>query len=255
MNDRTDLIIAIVASTIVMALLTTFIIYFIVIYRKKQRAFEWERETFKQALLKAEVEIKEQTLADISRELHDNLGQIASLIKINLAMVSPGLSDDDKQKILESQELLKQLIRDIKSLSVSLKGENLERFGLLGMIEKDIERYGKISGMRLYLEAGRELPKFEPSIEIFLYRMSQEIFNNILKHSNATLVNVSMSQADNWFRLTITDNGKGFDTKAEHQGAGLVNLGERCAVIGARLDIKSLPGQGTTVGIELKPKK
>ncbi|MBI3134447.1 MAG: sensor histidine kinase [Bacteroidetes bacterium] len=251
MSDKVDLIMAIAFSTIVMATMATFIIYFIIIYRKKQRAFEWEREVFKQALLKTEVEIKEQTLSDISRELHDNLGQMASLIKINLNLVLPRLSAEEGQKISESLDLLKQLIKDIKSLSVSLKGENLARFGLLKMIEKDIERYERAGGLKINLSVAQTLPLLEPAIEVFLYRMSQEIFNNILKHANASEVEVTVSFNSPVFRLGISDNGKGFDSNLNPAGSGLVNLKERCQMIGARLDLKSGLNQGTTVAIEL----
>ncbi len=138
MRSDTDLIIAIAAATTVMTILSGGIVYFIVVYRRKQQVFEKEREAFKQALLKTEIEIKEQTLSHISRELHDNIGQIASLIKINLTLVLPNLSSNDREKVSQSLDLLKQLIKDIQSLSVSLKGENLKRFGLLKMIEKMI---------------------------------------------------------------------------------------------------------------------
>lgn len=252
MNDKTDLLIAIAAATVVMGLFTVFIVYFIVLYRKKQRAFAGEREAFKQALLQTEIEIKEQTLGDISLELHDNLGQIASLIKINLNLALLDLPAERSQKITESLTLLKQLIHDIKSLSVSLKGENLARFGLLKMIEKDVERYKKIGGLTIHFNVSKPLPTFEKATEIFLYRMSQEIFNNILKHAHATIVHFSITYAAPLFELTITDNGKGFDVNTQAKGSGLLNLKERCAMIGATLHIESSQQKGTAIQIQKK---
>lgn len=254
METNNEIIIAIGVGTIGMGLLTVFVFYFVLIYRKKQRAFEWEREDFKQALLQTEIEIKEQTLSDISRELHDNLGQMASLIKINLNLVLPKLEGENHAKITESLDLLKLLIQDIKSLSVSLKGENLARFGLLKMIEKDLERYKKMGGLSVVFTSTPHLPKLDPAVEIFVYRMSQEIFNNILRHSQATEVHVSLTGTANEFSLQIKDNGKGFESNNQSAGSGLVNLKERCQIIGAELNIDSKPQKGTSVLIKRKLK-
>lgn len=253
MSSNTNLIISIAAATAVMIILSGGIIYFVIAYRRKQQVFEQEREAFKQALHKTEIEIKEQTLSDISRELHDNIGQIASLIKINLNLVLPNITLNDREKVSESLELLKQLIKDIKSLSISLKGENLKRFGLLKMIEKDVEQYQKFIGS-IHFSAPTQLPEIDYAIEIFLYRMSQEIFNNIMKHAEASEVNVFIDVITNSFIFRITDNGKGFLVSEEVSGSGLINLKERCEIIGASLDIESEPGNGTQITIKLNLK-
>lgn len=252
MGEKTDLVIAIVLTTLIMAMFTVFIIYFMIVYRRKQRAFEWERQAFRQALLATQVEIKEQTLSDISRELHDNFGQIASLVKINLNMVSPEISPEDRQKITDSLELLKMLINDIKSLSVSLKGENLTRFGLVGMIEKDIERYRRLAGLEINFVRPVSIPVLKSSVDIFLYRMFQEIFNNIFKHSYATQADVRIEYSPDLFRMSVHDNGKGFNSKESNTGSGLINLKERCQMIGAKLDIRSSVNEGTFVIIDMK---
>lgn len=235
-----------------MAVLSGYVVYFIVVYRRKQRNFEWERAAFRQALLKTQVEIKEQTLRDISRELHDNFGQIASLVKINLNLVLPGLSPEDSEKVAESLELVKQLINDIKSLSVSLNSENLDRFGLLKMMEKDMERYRKATGMEIIFSGPPELPGIENATEIFLYRMSQEIFNNIIRHADASVVEVKIEKVDNDLIFYVSDNGRGFEYSIDHGGSGLANLRNRSRMIGAELEIKSAPDRGTTITLELK---
>jgi two-component system, NarL family, sensor kinase len=250
MSNDTDLIISIAAATAVMIILSGGIIYFVIIYRRKQQVFEQERQAFKLALHKTEIEIKEQTLSDISRELHDNIGQIASLIKINLNLVLPHLSLNDREKVSESLDLLKQLIKDIQSLSVSLKGENLKRFGLLKMIEKDVEQYQRSIGL-IHFSAPPELPELDYAIEIFLYRMSQEIFNNIIKHAQASEAEVFIEAVTNSLIFRITDNGKGFLVSEENNGSGLINLKERCEIIGAKLEIESEPGHGTQITIKL----
>jgi signal transduction histidine kinase len=251
MENKSDLLIAIVVATSVMMILSAFVLYFVIIYRKKQQNFEREREVFKQALMKTEIEIKEQTLSDISRELHDNIGQIASLIKINLNLVLPNLQSEDHEKVDESLQLLKQLIKDIQSVSVSLKGENLKRFGFLGMMERDIERYQKTAGLTIQLSSPASMPELDPAVEIFLYRMSQEIFNNIIKHAKATEVNARLAIKNKQLILSFQDNGVGFDPAKEINGSGLINLKERCKMIHADFDLHSEPNAGTKITITL----
>jgi len=250
-GQNIDVLIPVIAGTLLVTVLIVFITYFVILYRKKQQDFEWEREQFKQALLKTEIEIREQTLSNISRELHDNLGQIASLIKINLSMISKEIEEEDQNKVNESLELLKGLIKDIKSLSVSLKGENLQRFGLVKMIENDTDRLKKLGYFNVTLSNLDLLPELKPEIEIFLYRMSQEIFNNIIQHADASEAGLEVQKNNKKCKLIFTDNGQGFDTSTNKLGSGLINLSERCKMIGADIEINSQPNAGTQINITL----
>jgi two-component system NarL family sensor kinase len=232
MQTDIDFLIAIASSILVMGLLAVFIIYFLLLYRKKQRDFEKEREAFNKALLQTEIEIREQTLTNISRELHDNIGQIASLIKINLNLLSSDLSEADKLKVADSKELSKQLIKDVRALSVSLKSENLQRFGLIKMLEKDIERYQAAGDLDIQFSYPTNFPNLTADVEVILYRMSQEIFNNILKHANASSVILSIKSVDSVTTFQFKDNGIGFSEETVEKGSGLLNLAERCKLIG-----------------------
>lgn len=249
-----DFIVPIVSGTVLMAVLLVFIINFVLLYRKKQEEYEWDREQAKQLLLTTQIEIKEQTMSNISRELHDNFGQIASLIKINLSMLN--IKDkEEERKVADTLELVKTLITDIKLLSTTIKGENLQRFGLLNMIDKDIERLSKLDYLTISRTGEQDLPEMSPETEVFLYRMTQENFNNILQHSESSLAELNIKKNNDTLDFIFKDNGKGFDTKTNKQGNGLINLEERCRLINAELDIKSQPNQGTTITISLKINK
>lgn len=244
-----DLILPIASGTVLLTVLLSFIIYFILLYRKRQEEYEWEKEQAKQLLLKTQIEIKEQTMSNISRELHDNFGQIASLIKINLNMIKA--ADKDNTSVDESLDLVKQLILDIKSLSTTLKGENLQRFGLLNMIDRDIVRMSKLESIELSRTGDDEIPKLLPETEVFLYRISQEVFNNVLQHSGASEANLKVELSKKIITFKFTDNGKGFDTSTNKKGNGLINLYERCELIKAKLNIESEVGVGTKITINI----
>ncbi|UKN01086.1 sensor histidine kinase [Paracrocinitomix mangrovi] len=252
MNDinNQDIIIPIVAGTLVMGLLIAFILIFIFRYQQKQKAFQKEREEFARELLQTKIEIQEQTLSNISRELHDNLGQLASLIKIQLNLLVQD-NPSNQQKITDLKELLNDLITEIKSLSTSLKSENLNRFGLLEMIKKDVNRYQTIGGMEIETNISSKPILINQEQSIFIYRMFQEIFNNIVKHADCSNAYLEIASENNSFKMEIKDNGKGFDISSPKKGAGLVNLKERCEMIGAKLNINSKVGEGTKTTITL----
>ena len=137
MNDlNADIILAIFVATTVLLILSSFGIIFTIIYKKKQHAHQNERKLlqvrFQEELLKSQLEIKEGTLRYIAYELHDNLGQIASLIKINLNTLS--LTDEEKaaRKIEDTKDLVRQLIYDLKSLSMSLNSDRVIQVGIIG---------------------------------------------------------------------------------------------------------------------------
>nr|WP_236676047.1 ATP-binding protein [Chryseolinea lacunae] len=204
-------------------------------------------------LLQSQLEIKEQTLQHISHELHDNLGQVASLIKINLNTLQ--LHDEQKalQKIEDTKELVRQLITDLKSLSVHLNSDWAVQVGLLRGLENEVERLNKTGQWQASLKQEGPLPDLDANTTIFLYRMAQEILNNTIKHSSGKHVAVSLCTTGNLFTLVFTDDGVGFDPeeKTKSGGSGLMNLQHRARLIQATLNIQSAPANGTSIAIEL----
>lgn len=255
-----DVLIPMVAGTILLLTLIVFIGYFLFLHYKTRQRFDWERQQFKQAVLQTEIEIREETLTQISRDLHDNLGQIASLIKINLNLVSKDLKEVDQLKIEDSIELLKRLIIDIKSLSSSLNSENLKNFGLLEALNDDVQRINKTGHLHIDVHANSALPELSPEVEIFIYRMCQEILNNALKHAGAKHLLIELKTDENGLEFSFKDDGKGFHMKEvlekkNGKGNGLTNLFKRCSIIGAQLNINSTLGSGTHIQIQLPLKR
>ncbi len=243
----------VIAGTILFALLIAFIIYFVLLYRKSQVKFTLERERLKKELLHIENEVKEQTLVNVSRELHDNLGQVASLIKINLNMMSDTLDAEDTERIDDSLVLLKQMIGDIKTLSASLKGDNIREKGWFNLIDSDFERLNKQDGIEALFEMEGDLT-LDPEKEVILYRVYQEILNNTIKHAKAQQIHLAITEKNNLLSFNYSDNGMGFDLQHVTKGSGLTNMKERCQIIGAQLEINSEPNHGTQIQIRLNSK-
>ncbi len=245
--------ILLIVLTFLFLLMGLFVFSFFLVYRKNQNAKETQIEKLNNALLQAQIEIQEQTLQHISRELHDNLGQVASLIKINLTTLK--LNDPEKavEKIEHTKDLTRQLIADIKSLSVSLGSDRIAQTGLARAIETEVERLNKTGEFVAVCELQGAMPDIDADKSLILYRMSQEVLNNMVKHSEAKHINIFIHVNENVFILAFRDDGIGFNAaeKMTASGAGLRNLTNRATLINAQLHIQSLPGDGTEITIKM----
>lgn len=241
--------IPLLAGTLLILFLVSFIILFVVYYNKVQLKFQLERQQFHRELLEAEIEIREQTLSNVSQELHDNVGQIAALLKMNLRQV---VSDSSSQSYLDqSNKLILQLIQDIKNVSSSLENHQLAEIALNEVIKRDCLRIRNMGFIEVIPDCKAELVDLDVNTSIFLYRMYQEAINNVISHSQASKVSVVLQQDQKHIQLQIQDNGIGFEQEKGRLGNGLENLRKRAKTIGAKLEITSNIGQGTAINILL----
>ncbi|MGL6269108.1 MAG: sensor histidine kinase, partial [Chitinophagaceae bacterium] len=226
-------------------------------YQKRKKILVKESETlkleFEKQLMQSRLEIQEQTLRHISHELHDNLGQVASLIKINLNTLSLNDAEKATAKIEHTKEITRQLITDIKALSVSLGADRIAQTGLVKALQTEVERLNKTDAFLASFSQHGSIPELNQDKSVILYRMAQEILNNMVKHSGALHIDISLQGSENLFILELNDDGAGFDVTVKKQsgGAGLRNLETRAKLINAQLIMESIPGKGTRVRIEL----
>lgn len=250
-------------TDLINVLLTFFIflllIFFIVItlgirYRRKKKENEDLRVQYSEQLLKSQIEIQEQTLQHVSTELHDNLGQVASLIKITLNTIKLDEPEAAFDKLHNSKALLKQLIVDIKLLSTSLNGDKMNKIGLMKALQNEAQKINKTGALTASFVQHDNIPHINDEKAIILYRMVQEIINNALKHAHAKHISINVYFQKNTFILKITDDGKGFNVQEKladinDLGNGLINLQKRAKVIKGDISILSQPGSGTETTI------
>jgi hypothetical protein len=247
----------IIGFVIAFLLLGLFIILLAALYARRQKKNRKDRlemqSQFDKTLLHSQLEIKEQTLQHVSHELHDNLGQVASLIKINLHTLK--LDDPEKsvKKIEDTKELTKQLITDIKSLSVSLGNDRISHLGFSKAVEMEVQRLNATGAFTAVFRQEGRLPQLEIGKSIILYRMVQEVLNNMIKHSQARQIEILLEGRETGMILVLTDDGIGFNVeeKLTSGGAGLHNLRSRANLISAQLTIVSAPASGTQITIKL----
>jgi len=132
--------------------------------------------------------------------------------------------------------------------------EALVRYGLPDSLKDFCEDLNDTGQIKVHLQVLGMEQRLDSSVEVVLYRIVQELLNNILKHAQATDAYVQLVRRDEIVHLTVEDNGKGFDPKQaeHHKGAGMRNIENRVAYLGGTLDIQSAVGEGTSVEIEIK---
>lgn len=223
------------------------------IYLKRKNTLLLEKERmsreFERTLLRSKIEIQEETFSHISREIHDNIGQVLSMVRINLNTIH---HPPEQQKLELMDELVGKAITDLRSLSHLLNTDQIRNEGWIKAVEKlvsDLDRSGKY---QTHLQVEEGLPLLGEDRPIILFRMIQEVINNIIRHAEATEITLRAVQKNGKIILAIKDNGKGFEkSHIGEGGTGLHNLQSRARMIGAKLDIKSQPGKGTSVVISL----
>jgi two-component system, NarL family, sensor kinase len=181
------------------------------------------------------------------------VGQVLSLAKLNLA-TSQSLHDE---KVTASQQLVSKAIQDLRDLSRSLDTDYVAQMGLLRSVEYELEMIQKTGTLQTKLNVEGSVYKFDKQKELILFRIVQEILHNIIKHAGASAVAVQFMYTDEALKLTVTDDGKGFDLSPLNDdnnsafGLGIRNMHNRAKLMGAEFSMNSTTGEGTTATLLL----
>jgi two-component system NarL family sensor kinase len=238
-----DVVIVLVFGTITFFIVLIFVIIFIVRINRKQIRYIQEKAAlkaqFEQEILNAENEIQDATMKHISRELHDNVGQMLTLVKIQLNNLSE--ESPDNKKINDSKEFVNNVLTDIRALSKSLNSDNLLHEGLEKAIGFEVERVKKLGNYAVNFSANTGIVSVDRKKEVLIFRIFQELLQNCLKHAKAKNIEVSLEETMQCLNLEVVDDGIGFDFETRIQkngfqsGAGLSNLIHRAALMNGTL--------------------
>lgn len=257
-KPQEDILISIVVASVFFILIGSFLLLIVFVFLRRQRKNREEKEEmknrFERTLLKTQLEIQEQAFAYISQEIHDNIGQILSLVRLNLNTFGTMVSEE---KLNQTDDLLGKAIKDLRDLSHNLQRNRIHDIGIVESIRQLLLSIEKTGQYRTSFQASDNFHILDPNTDIILYRMIQEIVNNIIKHAMASIIDIEIKSVQDMTTLRISDNGIGFDTgllQQERSGIGLQNIINRAKTIDAIVDVKSKPGNGTTITLYIKPK-
>lgn len=231
-----------------MIIMTAFIVFMIYAHRQrqiqnKQKLLAIQLE-FEKTLLDVEKEIREETLSFVGRELHDNIGQLLSLAKLNLSSSKP-------EKIHAGKSLINEIIQEVRGLSKVLNLDWVDGLSLEAFIQKELQKLDDAEFCKTSFHSDLGELQVSKEEKIIMIRVIQECLNNAIKHANPTSIEIVISQNEQGKFLRITDDGVGFDSTEEKQDSGLVNLSKRMEMIGGKFQLSSSIGEGTSIDLLL----
>ena len=251
-----DIVTALVVTVLFIVLFSFLMIMVVVNFIGRKRKLLIERQerelALQQQILQAQLEMQDQTLKSISQEIHDNVGQTLSLAKLNLNILS--MHTSSPEVFNDTKTLVSKAISDLRDLSTGYYADKLAENGLLAAIQHETEQLKKTGAFQVSFSSEVDCIQTNKNTTIFLYRMVQEIFNNIIKHSLAKNISIDIFKNNDNINIKITDDGIGFDVNnlSSKSGMGLHNMQQRAKMIDANILIDTQPQKGTTITIIFK---
>ena len=242
-----DVLVMVIISTLAILLLVAAAIITIVLSNRRhvQQEVKYERE-----LRTAEQEVREQVLINIGRELHDNIGQLLTVM--HLQMEQQRITNPSAAQTLGPvAETLTHTIQEVRRVGKSLNSDLLDNNGLINTIQNEVQRLQQIGKFQVQWEYDTE-PELVKDQKVIAFRIFQEAVNNALKHANASNLNITLS-GSNKFKLVVSDNGKGFDIDSmlrSPTGSGLKNMIKRAELAKLKCSIAAAPGKGASFTLE-----
>ncbi len=199
------------------------------------------------------IEVQESERRKLARELHDEVGQILTAVKINLQTAKKVSEKFAVPHMNESIELVDEVLNQVRNLSLDLRPSMLDDLGLVPTLRWYVDKQSGRSGIEASINTEVAGKRFSPEIEITCYRITQEALNNIIKHSGAGKLSIELWIEEKELHLRIADNGKGFNfynairRSLNGESTGLLGMQERVELVGGKLRIDSVTGEGTNV--------
>jgi len=207
------------------------------------------------AQLKTMIDTQESERKRISRDLHDDIGTKLSALGLFLSSMKEKAVESENIEIISlaqsSQQFIREAVYDLRELLLDLSPSVLEDFGYTTAVEGLINKINETKLIHFSLVIFGMKERLQHNYELALYRITQELINNVLKHSEAKKVTLQIGRREDLIILMIEDDGKGFELLDYQEGYGLKNLSSRTALLQGKMIIDSAPGKGTSVLIEI----
>jgi signal transduction histidine kinase len=207
----------------------------------------------------------EQERTRISREIHDQLGQLMTAIKMELRTIERALERDPekaRERLEETFGLADETIKTIRRIAADLRPGILDDFGLQAALEWQLQQFSARTGIASNLDAEFDEQQLSREMSTAAFRILQEALTNVVRHAEASSIDVLASIEDSSFVLTVQDDGKGLAVDPERRSLGVVGMRERARQLGGSVSVSGAPGQGVRVqlkipliqyGVELPP--
>ncbi|MCG2615525.1 sensor histidine kinase [Terrimonas sp. NA20] len=199
--------------------------------------------------------IREEERIHIAREMHDELGQLLTGFKMDVISVKRKMGQPVDPKILTRLDTMEatsdEAIKFVRKLSAELRPSLLDDLGLIAALEWHSQEFERRYSIRTIFQSEMQEIAIAPLIGTGVFRIFQESLTNIARHAGAHQIKATLKLSNSSLKLTITDDGEGFDPDGQRKTLGLLGMKERAIMIGGELDIYSSPGRGTTITVTI----
>lgn len=248
----------VIISILVFFALAALLVYSMVKRRqlRQKAAAEAQLAEMKVQRSKAVIEAEEKERIRIAQDLHDGVGQLLSAAKLNLSGLESTIRFGQQQEetlFKNAIDLVNDSVKEVRAVSHSMMPNTLIKLGLASAVREFISKMGALPNLKADLEIVGLEERLDQQTESVLYRVIQEVVNNIIRHANASHISLQLIRHEKELTVMIEDNGVGFDTSKikESEGLGLKGIISRIDFLNGRVDFDSTPGKGTTVTIEV----
>ncbi|UYZ62109.1 sensor histidine kinase [Hymenobacter weizhouensis] len=256
-----DVIPVLLIGTVIVVILLVFIFLVVVLHQRRMINHQVELRTLhtarQQELFKAVFEAQESERQRLAADLHDSVGQVLSVIKLNLHRLqkmeaqAADPSAPAQALLTETSGLAEDCLIEIRHIIRNILPPLLTNFGLVEALQHLAGKVEKATGIQVVFHASAHVGRYSQEIEVTLYRVAQELFNNAIKHAQATTIRFSVEQEPAWLLLTFADDGVGFRPDHVTPGLGLKNLESRVALLRGELQTGPGPTGGTLTQIRV----
>ncbi len=255
---QTEYKIFIILATVIWLVFINGIFIFVFQYRKRKVLYDKEKQMISaqhaSELLNKQLEIQQQTMQDIGREIHDNVGQrltLASIYANHLAYDNqyPGI----RERVAEVGKIINESLAELRSLSKSLTNSDTDPIDLKELVQNECNRVNGLNTCLATCHFTNASFSISTLCKNFIVRIIQEFIQNSLKHSTCNNITLDLNYTDKGLTITAADDGVGFriddNTAGREKGIGLSNIKKRADLLGADLSITSEPNKGVTMTI------
>jgi signal transduction histidine kinase len=252
-----------IAGTSGMLLLVFAIILFVVIHQRKVINYQLElkkvNEEQQKKLTQAAVQSEEKERKRISAELHDEVGALLSTVKLYLNQIQPAnLNEQGKADILnDCKELLNDTVQTVRNLSANLQPASIKDFGLLSTFQHFCDKLNHSPGLQISFTVQGNIDRFQTEHELAVFRILQELTNNILKYANAGNIHFSFFRKDSKLQIFIEHNGNGLSQQEFEQklysihGLGLKNIQNRINILKGTIHFEKNSNSMDTISLQI----
>jgi signal transduction histidine kinase len=200
------------------------------------------------------VATQEEERRHLSRELHDHVGQVLTALRMEIGRIDRGRPPNDERlgaAVTEAKHLVDKIFRTVRDLALGLRPSMLDDLGLRAALEWHVRDISRRYGVDVDLVVEGDVDTLPDRYQTCVYRVVQEALTNCVRHAKARAIAASVTAEGRALNISVTDDGVGFDSRARRDGLGLRGIEERVKELGGRLTIRTSPGTGTLLAIQL----